>query len=99
MRRLAIGTMGLVGLWVALPASARAHNGRPFPIVMNQPQGAYVISVWTDPDVGVGKFFVILEPASGTTLPDENEVEVCVQPTSGRLAEACYQAVRQSVRS
>jgi len=48
--------------------------------------------------VGVGKFFVILEPASGTASPAENEVEVCVQPVTGRLPEACYHALRQNLR-
>jgi hypothetical protein len=65
---------------------------------MEQHAGPFVISVWTDPDVGVGKFFVILEGISQTTLPDENTVEVCVQPVSGRLPEACYPASRQNLR-
>jgi hypothetical protein len=65
---------------------------------MDQRAGPYIISVWTEPDVGVGKFFVILEAAPGMTLPDENEVEVCVQPTTGRLPEACYSGTRQNLR-
>jgi hypothetical protein len=65
---------------------------------MDQKQGPYVISVWTDPDVGVGKFFVVLAPATGTTLPDGITVEVCVQPSDDRLAEACYSATRQDLR-
>jgi hypothetical protein len=35
---------------VCTSASLVAHNGPPFPIVSNQRAGAYVISVWTDPD-------------------------------------------------
>src|SRR5262249_43387051 len=71
----------------------------PFPIVMDRRAGPYIISVWTDPDVGVekGKFFVILEPAPGTNLPDELDVQVCVRPTSGRLEEVCYSGTRQDL--
>jgi hypothetical protein len=77
---------------------ARAHEGPPFPIVMDRRAGPYVVSVWTDPDVGVGKFFVILEPAPGTTLPQDIEVKVCVRPQSGRLPEACSTAQRQQMK-
>jgi hypothetical protein len=79
-------------------AAASAHEGPPFPIIVDQRAGRYVISVWTDPDVGIGTFFVILAPVPGTTLLAENEVEVCVQPTSGRLPEACYAGKRQNLR-
>jgi hypothetical protein len=65
---------------------------------MDQRAGPYVISVWTDPDVGTGKFFVILAAAPGAELPEDNDVEVCVQPMSGRLPETCYSATRQNLR-
>src|SRR6185436_18273813 len=75
--------------WLASSAPLPAHEGPPFPIVMDRREGPFVVSIWTDPDVGTGKFFVILEPAPGTTLPDEIGVEVCVWPLTGRLPEAC----------
>jgi hypothetical protein len=65
---------------------------------MDREAGPYVISVWTDPDVGTGTFYVILASAPGTTLSAEHKVEVCVQPASGRLAEARYVAARQNMR-
>src|SRR5579864_7258994 len=77
---------------------AAAHEGPPFPIVVDRVTGPYVVSVWTDPDVGVGTFFVILAPAPGMTLSAQHKVEVCVKPTSGRLAEACYGGSQQSMR-
>ncbi len=91
--------MAVAGLLVlGLPAVVRAHDGPPFPIVVDRRAGPYVISVWTDPDVGIGTFFVILTPPPGAALPTENRVEVCVQPTSGRLPEACYAGQRQDLR-
>jgi hypothetical protein len=96
MRRLAILT--LVWVIAGAPAAARAHEGPPFPIVVDRQSGPYQISVWTDPDVGIGTFFVILAPAPGMTLPEENQVDVCVQPVSGRLPEHCYSGSRQAMR-
>ena len=73
---------------------AFAHEGPPYPIVVDRAAGPYLISVWGDPDVGVGTFFVILEAPGNGTLPEKIEVELTVQPTSGRLAEAVHHAVR-----
>lgn len=77
---------------------ALAHEGPPFPIVMDEPVGPYKVSVWTDPDVGTGTFFVILEPGKDSVVADDLEVQVCVRPQSGRLEEACHKAVRQRMR-
>ncbi len=88
----------LVGVWVATASQARAHDGPPFPIVMDQAAGPYLVSIWTDPDIGTGQFWVILAPAPGTALPDDITIHLCVQPLSGRLAEACYQAHRDGVQ-
>jgi hypothetical protein len=88
---------GVVALFLVLAGRARAHVGPPFPIVENQRAGPYVISVWAHPDLGTGAFYVFLEPAPGTTLPEANEVQVSVQPESGRLPEASYAATRQDV--
>ena len=100
MGRTYVGAAALAVLWLVSVGPARAHEGPPFPLLMDRRAGPYVISVWTDPDVGLekGKFFVVLKPAPGTTLPAENEVEVCVRPSSGRLPEACYPGTRQNLR-
>jgi len=57
-----------------------------------------VISVWTDPDVGTGTFFVIVNAPPGGAIPGDLKVQIGVQPTSGRLAEVMYPAVREDLR-
>lgn len=91
-RRLAL----LVLLCAATPA--RAHEGPPFPILVDQRVGPYVASVWTDPDIGTGTFFVVLEPPEGRSLPAGTKVRIGVQPVSRRLVEAVYDAAPQPVR-
>jgi hypothetical protein len=81
-----------------LTRRVQAHEGPPFPIVLDHRAGPFIVSVWTDPDIGTGTFFVILDPAPGTKLLDDVTVRVCVTPASGRLPEACYPAVRQALR-
>jgi len=79
-----------------LPAGpARAHEGPPFPILVDRQVGPYIASVWTDPDIGKGTFFVVLEPPEGRSLPERTRVRIGVQPVSGRLAEAVYDAELQ----
>ena len=52
-------------MFVALTALnvplARAHNGPPFPIIVDQRVGPCIVSLWTHPDVGVGTFFVMVD--------------------------------------
>jgi len=78
--------------------TASAHNGPPYALMVDQKVGQLNVSVWTDPDVGTGTFFVILEPPAGVSIPSDLRVEVAVQPTSGRLNETIYQAVRENLR-
>lgn len=70
------------------------HDGPPFPLVVDQQVGPWVISVWTDPDIGQGSFFVIPQAAP----PNDLIVQVTVQPASGRLPEATYTAVREDLK-
>lgn len=70
-------------LWTS--TAAHAHAGPPFPILVDQKAGPYVASVWNDPDVGTGTFFVVLEP----NLPG-TRVRIGLQPVTGRLPEAFY---------
>ena len=79
-------------------ATAWAHEGPPFPILVDQKAGPYVASVWTDPDVGTGIFFVVLEPQEGRALPAKTRVRIGLQPASKRLPEAVYEAEAQRVR-
>ena len=90
--------LGIASLCLILARPALAHVGPPFPIVENQRTGPYMVSVWAHPDLGTGAFYVFLDPAPGKSLPSENQVQVTVQPLSGRLPEATYLGIRQDVR-
>ena len=77
-------------------ATARAHEGPPYPLFVDRQVSPYVVSVWTDPDVGDALFFVILNaPAQ---LPADLNVQIGVQPVSGRLPEAFYPAEREDLQ-
>jgi hypothetical protein len=77
---------------------AWAHQGPPFPIVVDKKTGPCVISVWTDPDIGIGTFFVIVDPLPGSKVPDDLKVDLAVTPVSGRLPEVVYATTRDSQR-
>jgi hypothetical protein len=74
-----------------------AHEGPPFPLFVDRKVDAYVVSVWTDPDVGEALFFVIVN-APGAALPADLRVQVGVQPVSGRVAETFYSAERENLQ-
>lgn len=78
-----------------------AHEGPPFPIIVDHEVGPYLVSVWTDPDIGIGTFFVVFDPVSGSSdLSDKiRSVEVGVEPVSGRLNEVMYPSETQRTRS
>ena len=74
-----------------------AHEGPPFPLFVDRKVDPYVVSVWTDPDVGEALFFVIVSAPATAPLPTDLRVRVGVQPVSGRLAEAFYTAERENL--
>ena len=76
--------------------STGAHEGPPFPLFVDQKVDGYVVSVWTDPDVGTALFFVIVNTPD---LPADLRVSIGVQPVSGRLPETFYPAQREDLRS
>ena len=73
-----------------------AHEGPPYPLFVDQKVGPYVVSVWTDPDVGDALFFVIVNSAD--QLPADLRVQIGVQPVNGRLPEAAYSGERENVQ-
>ncbi len=94
--RARLGSLLLTaGLLLAFGAHASAHEGPPYPIIVDKALGPCVLSVWSDPDVGTGTFFFILEPAPGGRLPDDIRIEIGVRPVTGRLPEAVYAAERE----
>jgi hypothetical protein len=88
----------VIGSLLTVSRQASAHEGPPYPILVDKTIGPCLVSVWADPDVGVGTFFIILEPPSSGTVPEDVAVEIGVRPVSGRLAEACHKAERENLR-
>jgi hypothetical protein len=82
-----------------LVSTTHAHEGPPYPLFADQVVGGYVVSVWTDPDVGDALFYVILNPPHDGQLPSDLRVQLGVQPVSGRLPEAFYTAERENVKN
>lgn len=95
---LSIRKVAFLYILLLVPCPARAHEGPPFPILTDQHVGPYLVSVWTDPDIGIGTFFVVLEPVNGKDMPTPDRVQVSVVPVSGRLPVATYAAEPQEVR-
>jgi hypothetical protein len=85
MRRVPPAIIVVLALFSREPAAA-AHSGPPFPIVSNRIAGAYIISVWTDPDTTddgkpAGQFWVMLDPADRTVpIPAATHATVTVRP-------------------
>jgi hypothetical protein len=61
--------------------------------------GPLTVEVWSNPDVGIGSFFVVIDPPKGGSVPADMKVQVIVQPASGRLPEKAYDAWRDKLRS
>ena len=80
---------------LAFANDTSAHEGPPFPLFVDQKVDRYVVSVWTDPDVGTALFFVIVNDQD---LPPDLHVRIGVQPVSGRLAEVFYPAERENIQ-
>ena len=95
--RYLLHTIAIVLLVVLSSSISSAHDGPPFPIVVDQRVGPCVISVWTDPDIGEGSFFVVVHALPSKPIPNDLTVQISVQPTSGRLQEATYTAVREDL--
>jgi hypothetical protein len=65
---------------------------------MDIPVANQQVSVWADPDIGEGTFFVIFESSEQQTLSEIPKVSMWVEPVNGRLDRATYDAIRQSVK-
>lgn len=77
--------------------TAGAHEGPPYPLFVDRKVEPYVVSVWTDPDVGDALFFVIVSAPQSAAVPADLRIQVGVQPVSGRLAEVFYPAERENL--
>jgi hypothetical protein len=81
-----------IWLLLAMAFPAAAHNGPPFPIIVDRRVGPCVISLWTHPDVGLGAFWIMVDPPPGGAIPKDLKFEIGVQPVSSRLPEKRYAA-------
>jgi hypothetical protein len=90
-------TLALFGLCVPVPALA--HIGPPYPIMQNRKVGPFNVEVWSNPDVGTGSFYIIIDPPKGSALavPADMKVQVSVQPVSKRLPVATYNTWREKL--
>jgi hypothetical protein len=86
-------------LLLACFAGASAHDGPPYAVLVDKSLGPCNVSVWADPDVGTGTFFVILEPPAGGTLPEDLKVRVAVRPLDGHAPETTHAAAPEDVRA
>jgi hypothetical protein len=87
--------LGVCVIVLLMAQTTSAHEGPPFPLFVDQKVDRYVISLWSDPDVGDALFFVIV--SAPAQLPPDFQVQIGVQPASGRLREAFYAGTRESV--
>ena len=69
-----------------------AHNGPPFPIIVDKRIGPCVVSLWTHPDIGTGTFWVIVDPPPGGSVPKDLKIQVGVQPINARIPERRFVA-------
>ena len=83
----ALGALLVLGL---LPPVARAHEGPPYPIFVDRAVGPYTVSLWADPDVGTGTFYVMFDPPALRSDTDPR-VTMTTWPSSGRLAPVAYE--------
>jgi hypothetical protein len=83
-------------LLIATALAAQAHNGPPFGIIVDKKIGVDTVNVWANPDIGVGTFFVFVDPPNGRKVPDDLRVEIAAQPTSKRIPEVRFGAQRQA---
>jgi hypothetical protein len=91
----------LLCIWILLlPLTIQAHEGPPFAIIVDEDVGPYLVSVWTDPDIGIGTFFVVFDPKDDNhSMDDISSVVIGVEPVSGRLNEAVYLFEEQPSRN
>jgi len=98
-RRLLIGLTGLLLLAGLLtPPAARAHVGAPYPVLLEEPAGPYLVSALADPDVGQGTFYILVALEQGQTAPSYTAVTVWVEPEDGHLSATLHQAEREQTR-
>ena len=76
-------------IWLLWPrGTVQAHVGAPYPVLLEQPVGPFVVSALADPDVGVATFIVQVTSGEGAPAPPETAVTLWVRPQDGHAAES-----------
>lgn len=97
--RLSLGLLVLLLLaWFLMPPAALAHVGAPYPVLLEEPSGPYLVSALADPDVGQGTFYVLVALDQGQSPPPDTVVTVWIEPEDGRLPVAGHLAEREQTR-
>jgi hypothetical protein len=73
-----------------LARPARAHDGPPYPILVDEPLAGRVISIWADPDVGVGTFYIYVD---GENARERCRLDIGVTPADEHQGEQVFAAV------
>jgi len=76
-----------------------AHEGPPFPLVLDKPLADSRISIWADPDIGEARFYIIVETADGEMPTSVPNVSIWTEPVDGRLERQTYPALQNSLRN
>jgi len=79
------GAVLALAVTLAAAAPVAAHSGPPYPVVSRHVNGAYRLSVWTDPDAtddatAGGQFWVTIEPARTGEVPPDTRAQVAIRP-------------------
>lgn len=68
----------------------KAHEGPPFPILVDKKINDGILTIWADPDTGEGTFYLYLEGAGG----QESTIELIAKPQNIPSFELSTQAAR-----
>jgi hypothetical protein len=88
----------LLAFWLIWSPPAMAHVGAPYPVLLEEAVGPYIISALADPDVGKGTFYILVTTAGAEPTPAGTMVRVWVEPEDGHTGEMGYAAERQVTR-
>lgn len=68
---------------------ASAHDGPPYPVLVDRDLAGHVVSIWADPDVGIGTFYVYVSDVEA----GDPVLRISVWPTDEHKSEAAFTAV------
>lgn len=92
----------LIGMWIVCwqfgSTASLAHVGAPYPVLLEEVAGPYLVSALADPDVGTGTFYILATLLDGQQPPVGTMVTAWVRPEDGHASESSQPAERQETR-